>query len=109
MRDRVIGITVMVLSVISLIFSSYSGSKWYTYTKCQAKTNDALIQSSNARSQASDVDREALDEMVTSVLAIKPGEGGAKVRQALQDYVDKRAKADAQRAANPLPEPHTCS
>ncbi len=107
MKDRWLGIAVMLASIVSLIVSSYTGTKWYNYTRCQAAVDDILIKSTNAQAKAADVDRDALDSMVKSILTVKPGEQG-KVRQALQDYVDARARANAQRAANPLPKPHTC-
>lgn len=101
-RQRLLGAALVALSVAALAMSFVATTTQMTYTRCQAAVNDALIHAQRDRADAAQQDREALDRLVTDVLAATDR---TKSRQALQDYVNARAAADAQRAAHPIPDP----
>lgn len=107
MKGRWFGIILCAVSIAALVVSGVTTAQRYSFNKCQAATNKILIQSLDAQSNAAKQDRDALDRMVLSFLALKPGQG-TQGRQILEDYVNARREADAERAAHPLPRANTC-
>lgn len=106
-KQRKVGIVVLIVSTLAMIVSAVNTVRSSTYYHCQQRVNDALIRSQNARAEAAEQDRQAVDQMVASFLAIKPGNPGAG-RTVLENYLKQRQEADKQRAAHPLPPPESC-
>lgn len=72
------------------------------YVECQAAVTDQLVTALNARFMATTRDREALDRLVGEVARAQNSDDS---RRALATYQQARARADADRAAHPLPDP----
>lgn len=100
-REQVIGWVVLVASLLALGIAGYSGLKTRSYVECQAAWSQAYAASARERAAAAAVDRQALDDMVRSVLTATSRE---QSRAALVTYETARAEADAQRAQHPLPD-----
>lgn len=97
------------------VWSWHNATAQGEFRDCQVGVNDALIAAQRQRAAAAEADRaadkadrEAIDAMV---LAVTNARGTAEVQAALRGYLLARAKndaarvrAEAQRAANPLPE-----
>lgn len=101
---------VLVASFVSLGVSWYTGAERAAYQRCQVAVNDNLIRSQQARALAAEQDRQAMDDLVANVLAASETRDPGASLAALRDYLNARADADAQRAANPIPVPpsQTC-
>lgn len=99
--------TWLVVSVLAMVLAVVSGLRSQSYARCQAAVNDALVAAQIGRDEAAAHDRQAVDRMVTDVLAAR---SPADTRAALERYRDTRAEADRNRAEHPLPAPpsQTC-
>jgi hypothetical protein len=102
MSSRKLGVTVMLLSLLALVGTVWTGIERANTARCQARVNDALITSQRARATAADQDREALDTMVATVAEAT---ARAQVQAALNKYRADRAASNESRRRNPLPEP----
>lgn len=96
---------VQVMAAIALIVSVGIAVQQYRLTGCVARYNERSNESQRARAEAADSDRKALDDML-QVVADDPRQAIVAIRH----YNDVRARADAQRANNPIPAPpsETC-
>lgn len=106
---RVVGLSVIVCSLVSVGISvsaqrdSLAAARGLAQvTACQQDYNERFAQALNARQVITDEDRAALDELVIRVTSASSRE---ESRDALQDYIDRRRRADLARARNPLPDP----
>lgn len=105
--SRWFGLVLLAASLAALSLSYVTTARLQAYTRCQVAVNDAIVNAQRARADAATTDREALDKLVTGVLAAQDRSAS---RAALQAYVDARADADKARADNPIPDPpsHQC-
>lgn len=95
-----------IVAFLSLFLSLAVGARQYSLAGCLAEYNNQAAQATGQRSDAAEEDRQALDEMLTTIANAK--ERGAAAA-ALRTYVDTRARADAKRAKNPPPAPPSVS
>jgi uncharacterized membrane protein YdfJ with MMPL/SSD domain len=101
-RQRATGVIVLVASMLAVLGATYSGYRSASYAHCQARVNQALVVSQNARAQAAAQDRAALDRMVNDVVNAHSRE---ESRAALDRYQATRRASDEERAKHPLPAP----
>lgn len=99
---RWFGIIIIMLSLLTVVQTAVITDRQRQLNRCLADYNAAVVRTQQARAEIADKDRRALVVMVTSVLG---GKTSAQVTKALDTYVETIAKNDAERTANPLPEP----
>ena len=99
---RLMGVAVILCSLVSVGISVNASRDLSRVTACQTDYNERFAQALQARQVISDEDRGALDELVIRVASATSRE---ESRDALQDYIDRRQRADRARARNPLPDP----
>lgn len=94
-----------IMAAVALLLSVAVGLRQYRMTACQARYNEASNVSQQARAEAAEADRVALDRLLR-VVARTPQEA----LDAIRGYNSARDDADRQRAANPVPPPpsETC-
>lgn len=74
--------------------------------ECQTAYANGFADALDARSKASVEAQDAQDELWTTVASLSPAPESREVfRQALADYLKKRAQAKKAQAENPFPEP----
>ncbi|HEX5543670.1 MAG TPA: hypothetical protein VFX60_19305 [Micromonospora sp.] len=96
---------VQLIAVLALGLSLWLGVQLRAQTACQAAYNEASNASQRARAMAAEQDRQAQDELFRQV-ADNPQSTVVHLRA----YLARRAAANAQRHANPIPAPpsQTC-
>lgn len=115
-RNRSLGIALVVASLIALVLSGYTSYQTRTYAECQSMVTEQLIRATNARAQAADEDRisdrEESEATATLIQTVFAGGSQADRLAAYAAYqvkigdVNQRRRMTAeQRAANPIPEP----
>ena len=111
----------LALSVWSGIERQHQAAALEDYARCQARVNDAIVSSTLARADAADQDRASDRAESTATANLIQGVFTASSREQLQhvyalyehsmgEITERRAAAEAQRRANPLPAPpsETC-
>jgi uncharacterized protein HemX len=96
--NRLIGIVVVILAVITVANSAYFTWQQQQVSDCQADVNSQFIEALKSRSSTADDDRTALKELATTIVN-HPEQAG----EALQDYVSTLKASDKERKRNPLP------
>jgi hypothetical protein len=106
---RVVGLTLVVASAVAIWQSHATTARQAEFverqaelTECQAQVNAALIASLEDSREAAAQERAATDAVFRAVR-----QDPRAYEQAIDQYLQQRAEADARRAANPLPEPPT--
>lgn len=99
---RLLGVAVILCSLVSVGISVNATRELAHVTGCQTDYNERFAQALTARQVITEEDRAALDELVIRVTSATSRE---ESRDALQDYIDRRRRADKARAQNPLPDP----
>jgi len=95
--------TFRAIALVSLIAALTVGAQQYRLANCLARYTEASNASTAARAAAAEGDRRAQDQMYKAI-AESPRSAVAQ----LQQYLETRRQADAQRAANPVPPQPTC-
>jgi len=99
---NVVAVIVLVVAIVSTIFSWRVDSRQRDFVACQAEVNQIRTEALNELQALGAEDRKVLDKLVGQVLAARtPGSG----RQALLDYVATRKRTDEERRSHPLPQP----
>lgn len=93
-----IELSLKLLVIVSLGLGGWATFGQWQLTRCQAAYNEASNRSTAGRAQAAAEDREAVDDLVSSVIR-DPANG----LEALRGYESTRAAADQRRAENPVP------
>lgn len=108
-RLRITSNTVLVgvlvaLGLLTGVQAYVQGQATDRLAECQATYSNGIADALDARSTASAETQQALDELLGTVSSAAPtSEGGQQVRQALADYMAKRAKAKTAQKDNPYP------
>lgn len=103
---HVLGVVVVLLGVFTAVQSYVQGEATATLTECQLAYADGFADALDARSAATSEAQDALDELLTTVAQLTPTPESRQVfRDALNEYLDKRAEAKKTQAENPYPEP----
>lgn len=97
--QRVIGLVVIVMAVITMITSVSVNLRLERVTQCQAQFNADYRQALAERVDAANQEREAQRILIVSITR------GTDDQQALNGYLSALDAADANRRENPLP-PH---
>lgn len=92
---------VAVLVLISVIAVSYLMWRQQEQTECNARYNREQARAQQARADAAERDRRALEKMVTELLEGPPGRG----REILEEFRRTLDETDRQREENPVPAP----
>lgn len=100
--SRAAGLILIVLALVTSVITIVTATRQHHLAECQAEYNVRFAEALRARQAATDSDRDALDAMIFTVTTAKDRD---TVRNALDTYVSTRRRADAYRAAHPLPEP----
>lgn len=108
---------VLAISVLALIGWGVSVYQWRTYSECQARVTNTVVQVLQIRSESGDLEQRAeyqadlaFQEAMSTLLAVPPPPEAktraalAKLQKALDDQQQKREEADRVRATHPIPE-----
>lgn len=102
--NAVLGTVIVVLGVFTAVQSYVQGEATARLADCQTAYSNGFADALDARSEATAEAQDALDELLTTVAGITPTpQGQDTFRDALKDYLDKRAKAKETQAENPYP------
>ena len=99
-KRRIVWVTLFVISVAGLVIMTVSGIRSRDYISCNAEQVEILIKYQREASVAAREECEAHDVVRRAQLA---GDTQAE-HDAILRYFDIRTKADARRAAAPLPD-----
>lgn len=99
MADRVVGLVVVIMAVVSVIAMSISINRQERIATCQADFNTRFAAALQERNDAAARERAAQRELLTS---------NGDRRAAIDEYLRGLAEADQARAENPLPARPTC-
>lgn len=103
---HVLGAVVVLLGVFTAVQSYVQGEATARLTECQTAYANGFADALDARSKATQEAQEAQDELWTTVASLSPTPESREVfREALADYLAKRAAAKKAQAENPYPEP----
>lgn len=97
---RVADYAMRVAVVLSLGLGLWVTTSQQQTVRCHARYAEATARAVDARTEAAEEDRGAVDRMVSSVVTAKSRED---TRAALLGYLDARKRADETRRRNPLP------
>lgn len=101
---HVLGAVVVLLGVFTAVQSYVQGEATARLTECQAVYANGFADALDARSKATADAQNALDQLLSTVAAITPTpEGRDKFRDALAEYLSKRAAAKKTQAEHPYP------
>ncbi|XVU25820.1 hypothetical protein ACQPZJ_01810 [Actinoplanes sp. CA-054009] len=105
LSSRLADAVTKMVAAIALVISLVVGVQLYQLNTCQVRYNEASNASTRERAEAYAADRQAIDDVIAAIAA-DPQEGLAAVRA----YDARRAQADRQRDAAPVPPPpsETC-
>lgn len=92
---------VAALVLISSIGVIWLGVQDGRQSDCTARYNERLARAQQARAQAAEADRQALNTLVRSLVDDNTTDG----REQVQRYLEKIEQTDRERAANPFPPP----
>jgi hypothetical protein len=99
---------IQVVAIVSLLLALFVGLRQYSLADCLSRYADDNAKASAQRLLAAEQDRKAWDDVISEVAAARsapPGEGGKRVAEAFDRYLQQRAEADEQRRRNPPPAP----
>jgi hypothetical protein len=99
---RPVALLMFAASVLALALAVISGVNTSKYAHCQARVNQQMVVAQNARAAAAEVDRDAIDQLVSDVVMSRTA---ADTLTALNRYQATRAAADEARRQHPLPAP----
>lgn len=100
---RVLGAVVAVVAAFTLI-QNWSFNRYQNQVmQCQAEFAATVAQAIQGRAEATEADRQAIDNLVTSIADELDTDDRTGIKQALEAYTETRAASDAQRAQNPYP------
>lgn len=103
---HVIGTVVVLLGIFTAVQGYVLNDATHRLGQCQVAYSNGFADALDARSQASQDAQNALDDFLVKVSSATPTiEGRDLVRQALDDYLAKRAEAKKTQAAHPFPDP----
>lgn len=103
---HVIGAIVVVLGVFTAVQSYVQGHATERLTVCTQAYSNGFADAIEQRSKASAEAQDALDEFLSAVSAATPTQQGRDlVRDALAQYLSKRADAKKAQSENPFPAP----
>lgn len=118
---RRMNLGLFILSVVALIMAGLSEWQINRNSACQSAVNEAVVQAQNYRGAAADEDRQsdraesaAFAELIRAIFASKTqadvATAYAAYNRTITDVAARRAQAEAQRAAHPIPAPpsQTC-
>lgn len=100
--DVVVGTSVIILSILSVILASMAISRRGDQVACQSQYNAAVADALRARTEAANEDRTALTKLVSGVAQSKSSEDTLR---ALNQYLATTRKTEQDRAETPLPDP----
>jgi uncharacterized membrane protein YcjF (UPF0283 family) len=102
--NGVIAFLLIVLGVATAVQSYVQSEATARLTECQTAYANGFADALDARSQATSEAQNALDELLSTVAAITPTpEGRNQFREALADYLKKRAEAKKTQQEHPFP------
>lgn len=103
---HIIGVIVVVLGVFTAVQSYVQGHATERLTICTQAYSNGFADAIEQRSKASTDAQDALDGFLSAVSAATPtAQGQSLVRDALNQYLSKRADAKKAQAENPFPAP----
>jgi hypothetical protein len=92
---------VAILVLLSTVAVTFLLWRQQEQVECSAEYNERQARSQQARADAAERDRRAMEKMVTDLLEGPPGEG----RRILEEYKRTLEETDKQRRDNPVPPP----
>lgn len=115
-RNRSLGIALVVASLIALVLSGYTSYQAQAYAECQSMVTEQLIQVSSARAHAAEEDRisDREESEATAALIQTVFSGGSQAdylaayvtyQGILKDINQRRRMTTEQRSTNPIPDP----
>lgn len=100
LSQRVVGIIIIVLALMTVGSTAYYSHEQREITRCQAQYNDRFAQQIEERNRIAESDRKNLTELVKAVVNSKSREESHK---ALEKYLEIMEKNDEDRQDHPLP------
>lgn len=100
LSQRIVGIIIIVLALMTVGSTAYYNHEQREITRCQAQYNDQFAQQIKERNKISESDRENLTALVKAVVNSKSREESHK---ALENYLKTMEKNDEERKEHPLP------
>lgn len=103
---HVLGIVLVLLGTFSAVQAMVQSNATNRLTECQLAYADGFADALDARSKAATEAQEAQDELWSTVASLSPTPESREVfRDALNEYLKKRAAAKKAQADHPFPEP----
>ncbi len=101
---HVLGVVVAVLGVFTAVQSYVQGEATDRLVVCTKAYQDGFADALDERQKATSEAQDALDDLLTKVAAITPSpEGRQRFRDALAEYLEKRAAAKQAQRDHPYP------
>lgn len=100
--ERVIGIVVVVLAVVTMLISVSVNAQLESVTACQSAFNANYRQALADRTEVANREREAQRTLIVSITQ------GGNDQQALNEYLNALNVSNANRRDNPLPTRANC-
>lgn len=104
--NGVIAAVLIALGIATAVQAYVQSEATARLTDCQTAYANGFADALDARSNATAEAQDALDQLLTVVAGLDPSpDSQKKFRDALSDYLEKRAKAKKTQVENPYPEP----
>jgi type II secretory pathway pseudopilin PulG len=104
--QRILGVAVFALAIASGVQGWMQSTATEQVAQCTKAYASGFADALDERSKATAEAQDALDDLITAVASATPTQQGRDaVRQALTDYLNKRAEAKRTQAEHPYPAP----
>lgn len=108
-HQRWLGLVLLLLGLLTVGQGILYGQALRRIVACQSEVSSAFSDALEARSAASSDAQQSMDTLIKSIGANlsnpNSSDRDAQLHQAINDYLTKRAAADAQQAQHPFPPP----